>query len=277
MVCNDVYLLKTSNYDYIVFRKNIDLQGDCVTNDENKVTNLNCKSVKQTSRPYKIKDINKLDISFPTTIIKSISGDVKLSNDDVIARIKALQHNNINAIKPRTTSTIIRQNVTTEQVAEDYEDTALDEQLPEISNLETVDFNIDHSMFNPKTLLQCLTKDDDMGFVPPPVEFRDEITTSHEAFGSPAADEFEDNGLNYPDRSIFDTDSHPVLTPTKEIETWTFSRDDNEYTTFEPRESCTVMRKKTPVPSTAAYNVPHKNRKANLGQFTYKVKSKLKI
>lgn len=234
----------------------------------------------QTSRPYKIKDINKLDYSIPTTIIQSASEEVKPSNDNMIERIKALKQNkiNVNAIKPPTT--MFRQDkTTTEQFpeAEDYEDTVSDESLAESSNFEMVDFNIDQSMFNPKTLLQCLLKDDDLRVVPPPVEFRDDVSAAHEAFGSPSNIELDDNDHGYLDYSIFDTQSHAVLTPRKEIETWTFSENDNEYTTrFNPRGSCTVMRTKTPVTSTTVSNVSQ-NSKSKLDKFTYKMKRKYKM
>lgn len=150
----------------------------------------------------------------------------------------------------------------------------MDDILPKTSNSETVDCDIDQSMFNPKTLLQCLSKDTE--FIPPPVQFSDDLSTMHEGF-SPSADfEIGDN-TEYAHRSIFDKNSHTVLTPTKEIETWTFSQDDNECKSFDLKESYTVMRINSPIASTATYNAPQNNRKAKLNQFTYKVKNKLKI
>lgn len=261
------------NHDYILFRKNDNLQGHGVTSDENKGTNLTSKLVGQTSRPYKIQDINKLDIDFPMTIIKRTPEVVTPNNDDVIARLKALKQNNRNdsIIKaPKAHANIVQdvQLKITEQVAEDYEDTAMDETLPNISNLETVDFDIDQSMFNPKTVLQCLSKD--TGFVPPPFPFSDDINTMHEAFDNPEGIEFEQNN-EYSDTSIFDKNSPAVLTSTKEIETWTLSQDDNEYKSFDLKDSYTVVRINSPI------NVPQNNRKAKLDKFTYKVKNKLKM
>lgn len=255
------------------------MQEGGVPKDEKKGINLTSRTVAQTSRPYKIQDINKHDISFPITIMDSVPEVVKSNNDDIIAHLKALRqkNRNVSAFKHSSGSIILQdvQNHTTEQVTENYEDPALDETLPKTSNLETVDFDIDQSMFNPKTLLQCLSKDSE--FVPPPVQFSDDRSTMHETFCSSANIEFEENNHEFSARSIFDTNAHAVLTPTKEIETWIFSQDDNEYKNFNLKESCTVMRINSPITSTAAYNVPRNNRKAKLDKFTYKVKNKLKI
>lgn len=252
------------------------MQGDGVTNDENKRTYYTPKSVAPTSRPYKIQDINKLDISFPLSIINSAPEVVK-PNMDITARLKSLKENNgnVSAFKPPKTHPIFLQNdqeKTTEQVGEDYENTALDGTLPTTTNLETAEFHIDHSMFNPKTLLQCLSED--TGFLPPPVQFTDDVNTMHEPFFSPAGIEIEENNYEYPDRSISNKKSH-ADTPTKEIETWTLSQD-NEYTRCDLKESCTLMGINSPMTSTAAYNLPQNNRKAKLGKFTFKAKNKLK-
>lgn len=266
------------NYNTI-FRKG-NLERDGVTNNEYKTTNLTSKPVAQTERPYNIQDINKLDRSFPTTVINSALEVVKLTNkDDVIARLKALKQNNENvtAIKDSKTPPFILQNFqekTTEQVAEIYEDTALDEPLPKTSNLETVDFNIDQSMFNPKTILQCLSKDG-LRFIPPPIQFSDNVSTIHEAFSTPPDIEFEEIDYEYTD-NIFEKKSHGVLTPTKKIETWTFSRD-NECNNFDTKESCTVLPINSPITAAATRNGPQNNSKKKLGQFTYKIKDKLKI
>lgn len=254
------------------------MNGCGVTNYEIKGSNLSSNPAGQASRPYKMQDINKLDISFPITIINSDHEVVKPKNNDFIARLKALKkqnNGNVSAIQPPRTFPIILQDVqekTTEHV-EDFENTALDGTLNKTSNLETVDFGIDQSMFNPKTLLQCLSKD--TGIVPPPVQFSDDIKMN-EIFGSPAGVAFEENNDEYP-YSIFDKNSHEMLTPTKEIETWTLSQDDSEYKSHNLKDSCTVMHINLPITSTAACNVPQNIRKAKLDQFTYKVKSKLKM
>lgn len=251
------------------------MQEGSITHDEKKGIILTSKTVAQTSRPYKIQDINKLDISFPTTIINSATEAVKSNNDDIIAHLKALKQDNENN-RTLKHPTILQdvQDKTTDQVTEDYENTALDKTLPKKSDLETVDFDIDQSMFNPKTLLQCLSKDAE--FIPPPAQFSDDFSTMHEGFNSSANYEFVENNHEYSE-SIFDKNSHAVLTPTKEIETWTFSQDDNEYKSFNLKDSYTVMHINSPTTSTAACNVPQNNRKAKLDKFTYKVKNKLKI
>lgn len=123
-------------------------------------------------------------------------------------------------------------------------------------------------MFNPKTLLQCLSKDV-LGFVPPPIQFRDDTSPMHDAFGSPADTELEENDEECPER-IFEKKAHAVSTPRKENETWIFSRDNN----YDLQQPCTVTRINS---QAAPHNGPQNNVKVKLSKFSYKGKNKLKI
>ncbi|XP_052747667.1 probable ATP-dependent DNA helicase HFM1 [Galleria mellonella] len=121
--------------------------------------------IEEEKRPFKITDINKIHISLPEVITESI--DSKRPNISQTTEIKTNYHD----------KQLLQTNDNIEkEVHFNTESNSTDSDiLPDTiaGDLYRDDFKIDQSMFNPKTLLQCLTKEDSELIIPPPIEFRD--------------------------------------------------------------------------------------------------------
>lgn len=158
-----------------------------------------------------------------------------------------------------------------------------------IDNLEVKDtvFNIDQNMFNPKALLQCFGKDESEDIVPPPPEFSDYLNTTLDtnADVTLSMDCYEPIGWNENldvsegiNKSIFQDNCQFELTPSKEIETWNLSRDQenckmNASPDLSPY-SLTIMRNnKEPTKLRTSDN----NLQNKLKQFKFNHKSKFKL
>lgn len=116
---------------------------------------------------------------------------------------------------------------------ENIDDISYDDSYTEDVEVKDTVSNIDQTMFNPQTLLQCYNKDETEDIVPPPPEFSDFLDTTDASadFTLPAEsyepmvweEEMDVHRQGVHSRSIFQDDSQVELTPSKEIETWNLS------------------------------------------------------
>ncbi|XP_059053609.1 probable ATP-dependent DNA helicase HFM1 [Achroia grisella] len=178
-----------------VLRKNY-VQGVKETKETNNYTNSNKVyeiKIKKEKRPFKIADLNKLDISLSEIVTEDTEseGYKKMNAIDDDKHLLQISNHTIDRIENEIDFNIV-----------------LNSTEPDIPNpilLDTIvpsnDFKIDESMFNPKTLLQCLTKEDDDIIIPPPIEFRD-------ATYSPGHDQdtFVDSYRMHPNKSYTECD-----------------------------------------------------------------------
>lgn len=163
-------------------------------------------------------------------------------------------------------------------------------ELPLDIDVEPItDVNIDQSMFDPKTLIQCTVHNDDI--IPPPPQFSDFTTHSsgYDDIGNtnmacnysqdsePEIHKKSDDNLN-DNENIFANQSITHLTPSREIETMTLDAEDSSedsYSSPSAAKSFTVMRRNTPslcdVPGYSSLT-----RQAKLRQFQFSQKNKLR-
>lgn len=260
----------------------------------------------KVKRPYKISDIHNLDISLPKTFIVEASRTPKPTSDAILTRIRAMDQNNViisKEINKIEDSKMIQSSDIEETLHEDMPDC----HSPVQEMLEpSTDFNIDQSMFNPKTLLQCFSKQDPDLIITPPAEFCDSSASIYSPIQSKDNYDYHhlDNTGTYDDideppyecvnylnptteaflehdRSIFEENiqQNNILTPTKEIETWTLSQDDsqhNPYLQCSGLKSYTIMRNNSPIdrPASTSHSL---SRSAKLCEFKLKHKSKLRM
>ncbi|KAL0838981.1 hypothetical protein ABMA28_016978 [Loxostege sticticalis] len=151
------------------------------------------------------------------------------------------------------------------------------------------DFKIDQSMLNPKTLLLNMGKDDTaLDIIPPPPEFcNDDINYSPEfdvnedlkssSYFEKLNQTFEERHNTSVFENVFPDTSN--LTPSKEIETWNLDRDnefDNSLNYTTPAQSYTVLRRKM-FQNYKSQDTDGSKRQGRLSQFKFKGKNKLKM
>lgn len=230
----------------------------------------------KSRKPFKISDLHKLHASIPDTIVENKTETQK----DLLQTPKTNLF--VEATKKLET---LNKSELTQNVELDLE--PINEYVSPKIDLEPKVCNIDQSMFNPKKLLQCVA-DDEPEIVPPPPEFCDEISYSPEgdlvACGRNEilTSQLHDFTNNYEEcnESIFDVNTGSDLTPSKEIETWVLSQEDdddesNMSLNISPTKSYTVMRKNYSNNSNFSYkNIM--SRHAKLGKFRFSQKDKFR-
>ncbi|CAK1580092.1 unnamed protein product [Parnassius mnemosyne] len=214
---------------------------------------------KKVKRPYKITDLPSL-----------------LQSNNQINNSQTISQPTYRVCEARKSDSKTEQNKEAKQYKENHikvtMDTEVDEykeifdiktpdQLSPIADIEGLkfeqtdllndDFDISQTMFDPKALLECLKEDE---IIPPPSPFRDEEKISspnqnaeilNDVYTPP--DQYyisrqhlsQNNTLNL-DSNDFAENKDMLLTPNKEIETWTLSKDDALYTN--PFKSFTMIR-----------------------------------
>ncbi|KAF9797384.1 hypothetical protein SFRURICE_005860 [Spodoptera frugiperda] len=230
----------------------------------------------KSRKPFKISDLHKFHASIPDTIVENKTETQK----------DLLQSPKMNLIVEATKKLeTLNKSELTQNVGLDLE--PINEYLSPKMDLEPKVCSIDQSMFNPKKLLQCVV-DDGPEIVPPPPEFCDDISYSPEgdlvACGrnQMLTSQLHDFTNNYEEcnESIFDDNTGSDLTPSKEIETWVLSQEDDDCESnmslnISPTKSYTVMRKNYSNNSNFSYkNIM--SRHAKLGKFRFSQKDKFR-
>lgn len=247
-----------------------------------KVNNIQQAPVKP-SRPFKITEIENLKVPLP---FFSENVNPTPSNEPHAGNVQFIITNHTET--PQTTREIQNSPEKPLEYVELTPCQSPEQMLEQSFDITEADFKIDQSMFNPKTLLQNMGKDDMiLDIIPPPPEFcNDEMSCSlkidnNQNLNSPS--DFED--INHTMEEIHNTsvfeDVFPDtnLTPSKEIETWIMDRDNDindslKYTN--PTQSYTVMRRKM-FQNYKAQDTDSTTRQGRLSQFKFKCKNKFKM
>ncbi|CAH1638110.1 unnamed protein product [Spodoptera littoralis] len=241
-------------------------------------------------KPFKITDLHKLHATIPDTIVENKTEVQK----ELLQSPKLNLFVDVTKIPEK-----FNRNEFTDNASMQFQDIShcgsliemdlepINEYLSPKIDLEPKAYKIDQSMFNPKKLLQCVA-DDEHEIVPPPPEFCDDISYSpEEDLSTCGRNELLTSQLNdfanndeACNENIFDDNIGTDLTPSKEIETWVLSQEDDDRNSnmslnTSPVKSYTVMRKNCSNNSNFSYkNIM--SRHAKLGQFRFSQKNKFK-
>ncbi|KAH9628843.1 hypothetical protein HF086_005003 [Spodoptera exigua] len=241
-------------------------------------------------KPFKITDLHKLHATIPDTIVEQTIEKNKNPSPKInllVESTKQLKKLDQSELRQNSNTTPIRDILDCGSMTE-LNLEPVNEYLSPKLDLEPKVYKIDQSMFNPKTLLQCVA-DDGHELVPPPPEFCDDISyspcleadlvacTTNEILTS-QLNNFTNND-EVCNESIFDDDTCDDLTPSREIETWILPQDDDDHESnlalnISPSKSYTVIRK-----NCSNSNFSYKNimsRQARLGKFRFSQKNKFK-
>lgn len=270
---------KTESFQPIVTSQQISSQGE--------------PEKKKTKRPFKISDIHTVEATLPEGLIIERSPDMtsllstppfKNHRPEIRTDLHSKIHER-NKIKSVERSTEL-QPLTPQIDTTHYDNNLTVIEEPDLPKIDAQDnYNIDHSMLDPRMLLQCFTnkQEDELSVIPPPPEFCD-----NELYSPPEGDtnirhsyfETLNNLINFSsprDKSSSEAQNTKAeyermeTKPSKEIETWIF--DEDKYTPAE------VTNPFTPVISLNSSCNMNSNatRKVRLGQFKFNTKQKFYV
>lgn len=254
----------------------------------------NKKTPLKSKKPFQIRNINHLQAPVPETIIHLREQNQRKCHEIPVAmKIVSNEETKCDNILFQGTSIYDWRSY---QPLTDVDLEPLN--IPDEISLEPViDRNIDQSMFDPKTLLQCTFDSDSKEIYAPPPQFRDYNTNSQNYCDTDESDvvnnseELDESliGISIDTNtefncndSIFENCCTTNLTPSREIETWTVDEQECPKSrslslSLSPAKSFTVLRRynlKGYFPS--ENNVENTTRKAQLRKFKFTHKSKLK-
>lgn len=148
-----------------------------------------------------------------------------------------------------------------------------------ISNESVPDLQIDQSMFNPKTLLFCLGKDNNYEIIPPPLEYRDKSTGN-----TPEDTHMFTSDLNEDIQNIYDSsqyqkqdtlDSDQISAASEKMEYWILSREDSQE--YHNSYSLNLLNQVKCPESSHWTNHNNSISECILDQFKFKHKEKMKV
>ncbi|XP_039753359.1 probable ATP-dependent DNA helicase HFM1 [Pararge aegeria] len=282
-------------------------------------------------RKYKIKDIDKIQIPLPQSlIVENFNAshnvmsqlDISIEDSENKKKCHVIHHTNQNYNKkkftqdypiPRSSNAIdicneIQQsnlsynnhqiqNYSTRipeikmNIDEDIEEEPPEIHSPDImlSRLYSVDdYDLNQVILNPKTLLECLNKEDNAENVSPSPEiyynntcgyspiYCDNFNAGEEVIKQVYEESHSNDTENFETTNLFESNSPVDLTPSKEVETWTLSEDvRNGLFHSDKRQSYTMMHKnhnesKRESQKYAFY--PNNSRQAKLSYFKFERK-----
>ncbi|CAH0715687.1 unnamed protein product, partial [Brenthis ino] len=245
-------------------------------------------------RKLRISDIDKIQIELPPSLIgesqkTTDSKYIDYKHRELQREIKE-KDSDIDEMHYETQPEIVNNNIPEVDIGDLDSDLLYPDLAMELADYNT-DFDVNDAMLDPKALLQNINKDDDGDddngeeddeIIPPPPQFCDDNTYSP-IYTSPEnkisditeySDLINTQNINEIDTNeddfMFDENNEFDLTPSKEIETWSPSRENSSVCSTES-QSFTVMRK-----NLAETNNRHNffnSRREKLSQFKFKRKS----